>query len=109
MPPVVKDTGTDKVFHVANTEFLITILLLCAYRLWFVIIASLSTSVEISQGNVWIVPRGTPIEVYRRVLTTDDILIGYRNTISYTIAGAAFDVYEIEPLPPATRSCRFPT
>ena len=92
MPPVVKDTGADKVFHVANTAFLIGILLLYFYPLWFVVIASLSTPVEISQGNVWIVPRGTTIEAYRRVLTNDDILMGYRNTIFYTIAGVAVNV-----------------
>ncbi|MDD9989221.1 MAG: carbohydrate ABC transporter permease [Spirochaetaceae bacterium] len=92
MPPVVKDTGADKAFHVANTAFLIGILLLYAYPLWFVVIASLSTPVEISQGNVWIVPRGTTIEAYRRVLTNDDILMGYRNTIFYTIAGVAVNV-----------------
>ncbi len=92
MPPVVKDTGADRAFHVANTAFLIGILFLYSYPLWFVAIASLSTPVEISQGNVWIVPRGTTIEAYRRVITNDDILMGYRNTIFYTIAGVAVNV-----------------
>lgn len=89
---VIHETKGDKAFNAVNTFFLILILILCAYPLWFVIIASVSNPDIVAKGEVVLWPRGFTLDGYQAVFRNDDILRGYRNTIFYTVLGTLLDL-----------------
>jgi putative aldouronate transport system permease protein len=77
----------DRVFDFLNIIMLSLVLLIILYPLYFVIIASVSDSMLVLQGKVWLWPRGLSFDAYSRVFQNQDILTGYRNVIAYTIIG----------------------
>ena len=62
------------------------------YPLVYVISASLSQPVHILNGNVWLWPVQPTLNAYSRVFTSGNILVGYRNTLFYSLVGTTFDV-----------------
>lgn len=81
----IRRNRSDVVFDVVNYALLALIFLIVAYPLYFVIIASFSDPYLVSTGNVWFYPKGLNVDAYVRVFSRDDILVGYRNTIVYTL------------------------
>lgn len=69
--------------------FILLFLLLLAviYPLYFVVIASFSNPIAINIGQVVLRPVGFSLEGYNRVLSHQDIWLGYRNTSIYTLLG----------------------
>lgn len=69
--------------------FILLFLLLLAviYPLYFVVIASFSNPIAINIGQVVLRPVGFSLEGYSRVLSHQDIWLGYRNTSIYTLLG----------------------
>ncbi|MDR1046847.1 MAG: carbohydrate ABC transporter permease [Treponema sp.] len=65
----------------------IAILIVMAYPLYFIIIASFSDPTYVNTGRVWLLPSHITMEGYNRVFADARIWRGYRNTIFYTAAG----------------------
>ncbi|MDR1176823.1 MAG: carbohydrate ABC transporter permease [Treponema sp.] len=65
----------------------IAILIVMAYPLYFIIIASFSDPTYVNTGRVWLLPSHITMEGYNRVFADARIWRGYRNTIFYTVAG----------------------
>jgi putative aldouronate transport system permease protein len=84
---VMKKSKDDIIFETVNTFFVTVFFIIVLYPLIFVISASISDPSLVSQGKVVLLPKGLNFDGYRRVLEYDDIWLGYRNTIFYTIAG----------------------
>jgi putative aldouronate transport system permease protein len=61
--------------------------------LWVVLISSISNAVEASLGNGYLLPKEFRLEGYRRILEYQPVWIGYRNTIFYTLAGTAINLF----------------
>jgi len=59
------------------------------YPLYFIVIASFSDPAAVAGGRVWLWPSGFTLDGYRELLKHDNIWIGYRNTILYTVVGTA--------------------
>jgi putative aldouronate transport system permease protein len=57
------------------------------YPFLFVLAASLSSGSAVSRGMTGIIPQGFNLRAYAEVIKFDNIWIGYRNTILYTVAG----------------------
>lgn len=87
-----KFLNDDKVFDVVKTIILVTSLLMVAYPLYFIVIASISDGTAINTGQVWLLPKGINFEGYRRILQDDMIWTGYRNTIFYTVVGTSINL-----------------
>lgn len=81
--------GGDRVVNFVIHFILVLAALCCLYPLWYVLIASFSTPMEISSGNVWLWPKGFTLAGYEELFDTEQIWIGYRNTIFYTASCAA--------------------
>ncbi|MDR2186311.1 MAG: carbohydrate ABC transporter permease [Treponema sp.] len=79
----LSDTFFDGVVFVLG----ILILVIMAYPLYFIIIASFSDPTYVNTGRVWILPSHITLEGYNRVFADTRIWRGYRNTIFYTVAG----------------------
>ena len=79
-------------FHVFNYIFLGLMLLLVAYPIYFVIIASISHPTAVNTGQVILWPKQVTIEGYRAVFLDDSIMKGYKNSIIYTATCILFSV-----------------
>jgi putative aldouronate transport system permease protein len=77
----------DNIFDGTVLLLSILILIIMAYPLYFVIIASFSDPTYVNTGRVWLLPSHVTLEGYKRVFADTRIWRGYRNTIFYTIAG----------------------
>lgn len=85
-------TRGDKIFLAINTTLLILITIVVLYPLFFVLIASLSDPISVSKGEVILLPKGIQIQGYLQILKRNDIWLGYRNSICYTVGGTALDL-----------------
>ena len=59
---------SDKIFDIANTCIMVLFLLIFAWPLWFVIIASISDPDALNMGKVLVIPKGITLEGYQRIL-----------------------------------------
>ena len=75
-----------------STLMLFLVLVLCFYPLYFVVIASVSDLNAINSGQVIFTPKGFHLESYRRVFQNERVLIGYRNTVLYTVGGTLINL-----------------
>ena len=86
------DTRSDRIFNIISTTILVLVLFVCFYPLYFVVIASFSDLNAVNSGQVILFPKGFHLESYRRVFQNERILLGYRNTIFYTVAGTLINL-----------------
>ena len=75
------------------TALILTLcLLVVAYPLYFIVIASVSDPTAVYAGRVVLWPASFTLEGYRRILDYASFFTGYRNTILYTLVGTAVNV-----------------
>ena len=70
----------DRTFDTINYIILTIVLLLVAYPLYFIVIASVSDPVAVYAGKVRLWPVQFTLEGYRRILEYNAFFTGYRNT-----------------------------
>lgn len=63
------------------------ILVMAAYPMYFVLIASFSNGNDLANGRVWLIPREIQMIGYQKVFDYAPLWVGYKNTIIYTVAG----------------------
>ena len=91
---VEKKTGLDWVLDILNTALLILIGLACLYPFWYVVCASFSDANEFLRHDFVLLlkPLKFSLEAYQYCIT-DRILVGYRNTLFYVVAGTAISMF----------------
>ncbi len=87
-----KQSKGDKVFDVINHIILITLLIAVLYPLYFIVIASVSDPNAVSNGNVWLWPKGFNMDGYKEIFKNEGIWMGYKNTIIYTVIGTSVNM-----------------
>ncbi|MDD6877552.1 MAG: carbohydrate ABC transporter permease, partial [Clostridiaceae bacterium] len=88
----IADSTEDRVFYILNAVILTLLLFVTLYPLYFVIIASVSDYRAVGTGQVLFWPKGFSLFAYQKVFQKQSVLIGYRNTIFYTIVGTAINL-----------------
>ena len=88
----IKETFGDRLFNFTNVVLLSLVLLLVAYPLYFIIIASFSNPDLVNTGKVLFLPRDISWEGYKMVYHFGDLWLGYRNTIFYAIFGTLINL-----------------
>ena len=88
----IRSTRSDRIFDAVDTILLAAVLLIIAYPLYFVIIASFSDPSLVSAGKVTWRPEGFTLAGYKRILSFSQIWLGYRNTIFYVILGTVISL-----------------
>lgn len=78
--------GKDLVFELFVRILGVLVFLIALYPLWFVLVASLSDPGYVSNGQVWVWPKGLNVDGYKAVLSDSRIFTGYRNNIIVTVA-----------------------
>lgn len=84
---MIISTG-EKVFLVINNLIMLFLMFITLYPLLYVLFCSLSDPVELGKVSGLILrPAGFSLRGYKAVLNSDNIWLGFRNTIFYVIVG----------------------
>lgn len=83
---------SDKVSDIILVAICVFVLILVAYPLYYVLIASVSNPYDVYAGKTFFVPSGFTLDGYRAVFADDNIVTGYMNSVKYTIIGTIFSV-----------------
>ena len=78
----------DVLMHVLGAALLVMVL----YPLILIVSCSVSDPQLVATGQVLLFPKGITFDGYRQILKNKDILIGYGNTIFYTVAGTLINL-----------------
>ncbi len=87
-----KKSGGDKAFDIGLVVISVLIILVIAYPLYFVVIASFSQPEAVLGGKLRFLPVGFNLESYQMVLSEPKVWTGYRNTILYTVLGTCINL-----------------
>ena len=88
----ISSSREDKIFNVIIHIIIATLLIIVAYPLIFVLSSSFSSKEAVTNGLVFLWPVDFSIEGYVTVFQKPDVLIGYRNTIIYTVVGTMLNL-----------------
>ena len=90
-------TRSDKIFDAVNMVFILLVLILCAYPIYYTIIASFSDPNAVITGEVLLWPVRVTLDSYRSVFDYRLVWTGYRNTIIYTVLGTIYNLILLLP------------
>ena len=82
----------DKVFYGVTGLVMLLLLLITGYPLLYILSSSFSSRVAVLSGKVFLFPVDFSLEGYTAVFQNRDVLIGYRNTLFYTLVGTMINV-----------------
>ena len=85
-------SGFEKTFELLVRLMGLLVFIIALYPLWFVVIASVSEPGLVSNGKVWLIPRGLNIDGFAKVFEDSRIWIGYRTTMIVTVVGTALSM-----------------
>ena len=85
-------TRQDKIFDAVNVTLLGMLLLVTAYPVYFVVIASISKPNLVSVGKVVLWPQGINFEAYKYIFSDRRIMTGYRNSLFYAAGLTVFSL-----------------
>ena len=85
----VYETREDRVFNVVVMVILTLAILVVAYPLVYVVSASFSSTDAVMAGEVWLVPVRFSLKAYETVFKYEEIMVGYRNALIYTVTGTS--------------------
>lgn len=88
----IRQTRADTVFDICVGIMLTLILILVAYPLYFILIASVSSATAVNTGQTMLWPVGLNLDGYEKIFQDSRILLGYRNSLFYTVFGTALGV-----------------
>ena len=88
-----KLTGmSDKMSDIILVVMCTAILLVVAYPLYYVLIASVSDPYDVYAGKTFLLPSQFTLKGYESVFADQRIFSGYMNSIKYTVVGTIFSV-----------------
>ena len=88
----IEKKSSEKTFDIINGAFLLILVILVAYPLYYVLIASISDPYEVYAGKTFLLPSKITFEGYKRVFKENSIAGGYLNSIYYTVLGTVVSV-----------------
>lgn len=91
-PEGYHQSSSDRLMYILTYILLSLLLIVIAYPLIVVISSSFSSPEAVSTGKVFFLPVEPSIEGYKAIFSYKYILIGYKNTIIYTLIGTLISV-----------------
>lgn len=88
-----KPQNSDSLFDIVNYIVLGVVVLIIAYPLYYIITASFSDPYEVYAGKTFFFPVSFTIDGYRRIFQDDSIVMGYLNSVIYTVIGTIVSVF----------------
>ena len=90
-------TRADIAFDTVNGILIALVILICAYPIYYTIIASFSEPNDVIAGRVYLWPVRPTLDSYRSVLRYSSVWTGYRNTLFYTVVGTLYNLALLLP------------
>lgn len=84
----IRDTRGDRAYYVVNYCVLTVFTLMVLYPMVYVISASFSSATAIANNSVYLWPVGVTVDAYKTIVESPNLLIGFANSVVYTVAGA---------------------
>jgi len=85
--------GGEKVFYFVNDVLLIVAFLLVAYPIIYLFSASFRSPKAVMANKVYLWPVSPSLEGYKAVFREPKVLLGYGNTLFYTVAGTLINIF----------------
>lgn len=104
----IRETLGDSIFLAAAHVLCATVLLVVAYPLYFVLIASFSEPDAVNRGEVLLWPAKASLDAYAAVLGKSEVWLGYGNTILYTVLSVGISLCVVLPAAYALSRKDFP-
>lgn len=82
-----KHSKSDLIFGAVVVILGVFIIIVIGYPLVYVLSASLSDPTAISDGSMWLLPKGFNLNAYKEVFKSRDVFTGYKNTVIYAVTG----------------------
>ena len=83
---------SDRASDVVLVTLCVIMLLIVAYPLYYILVASFSNPYDVYAGKTFLMPSGFTFDGYKAVFADANILSGYANSILYTVLGTIFSV-----------------
>lgn len=83
---------SDRTSDIILVVICLAIVLLVAYPLYYVLVASVSNPYDVYAGKTFLLPSGFTLDGYKAVFADKSIVTGYLNSIKYTVVGTVFSV-----------------
>ena len=83
---------SDRASDVVLVTLCVIMLLIVAYPLYYILVASFSNPYDVYAGKTFLAPSGFTFDGYKAVFADANILSGYANSILYTVLGTIFSV-----------------
>lgn len=86
----INETAGDRIFNVITSALLILVAIIVGYPCLFVLSSSFSSASALQAGEVLLWPVDFTLDGYKFVMDFDQVWIGYRNSVFYTVMGVLF-------------------
>ena len=84
-------------FDIGITVIVLLLIAVVAYPLIFIISSSVSDPAMVASGQMFFLPKGFTLEGYKRVFQDPNIMMGYANSLFYTIVGTCINLVVTVP------------
>ena len=86
---------SDRTSDIILVTMCVIILLIVAYPVYYVIIASMSDPYDVQAGKTFLLPSQFTLEGYGLVFSNSDLLKGFINSVKYTVIGTLYSVVTV--------------
>ena len=83
---------SDKMSDIILLVIIIALMIIIAYPLYYVLVASVSNPYDVYAGKTFLLPSDFSLKGYKAVFSDPSLYTGYINSIKYTIIGTIFSV-----------------
>lgn len=97
----VRHSTGDRIYYAISYVVVTLLILVVLYPLIFIVSASFSSASAVSTGRVVLWPVEPSLQSYKAVFAYDNVFIGYRNSIIYTVLGTIINIV-------VTMCCAYP-
>lgn len=89
----IRESLPRRIFLVVNIVILLLVSAVMLYPVIYVISCSFSSEQALLQGRVFLWPVRPHLKAFEKVFVYPNLLVSYRNTIVYTLAGTALNLF----------------
>ncbi len=84
--------ASDRTSDIVLVVMSVIIVILIAYPLYYVLVASVSNPYDVYAGKTFLFPSDFNLDGYKAVFSDDSLVKGYVNSVKYTVIGTVFSV-----------------
>lgn len=89
----IRESGSDVVLQGLVITILVLVLIVVGYPVLYVIACSFSSADAITSGKVFLLPVDATLAGYEFVFNYEQVWIGYKNTVIYTVTGTILTLF----------------